>query len=253
MNTARLYLLLASGLLGLAGTASAAIIFSEDFTNTAAAAARFTVTATDGGWNGAKVSYAANNATIEAYQGLRLNLRTNLANNFSLDHGDVPVIYSVIESLSAKTGAKQSFFYVRLGETGYSDGYYLSHYNDGSSTTLSFYRLNGGVGTQLYTSGIKSVFNNTDPVTMAVTLANNLDGSVTYTLQYGAFSLTGTDTSANAITSGSGVGVGFNNNGTADWLSGTFDNLTVTTIPEPAALGLLGLAGLFLAGRRQRR
>lgn len=254
MNVSPLNAFLVSGLLGLAttaGTATAAIIFSEDFANPATASARFDVTRINGPW-GADITFEAGDVTMNDYQGRATLIRTNAANNFT-DAGSAPVTYSVIESLTTNTGARNALFYVRLGGTGYGDGYVLSHYNDGTNTFLNFSRLNGGASTGLYSSGTQAVFNNTDPVTMAVTLANNLDGSVTYTLQYGAFSLTETDTSANAITSGSGVGVGFNNNGTADWLSGTFDNLTVSTVPEPAALAMLGLGGLVLARRRQRR
>jgi hypothetical protein len=114
------------------------------------------------------------------------------------------------------------------------------------------FRSVNGVTLQTASSGISSGV----PVTMSLTLARELNGDLSITAAYGAFSTTQTVAAANVLTTS------FNELVFAGYGQSYFDNISITTgtgsgaaIPEPSTSALLvGIGALTLiATRRQRR
>jgi hypothetical protein len=116
----------------------------------------------------------------------------------------------------------------------------LRHIWDGWNEGFAFIRSKGGVQTTLCSVGTSdgTGLNPTGvPTTMSITLENKTD-RVKWTIRYGGCLVqSGEDTSADRITSGAGVGLEHLNNGTPDWTSCSFDNLSVAAIIPLAGPG----------------
>lgn len=233
----------------VAGVANATTLFVEDFNDAATAAARFDQSEYNAGWDGgANCTFGGGVVTMSDYHGRWSAIRTNAANAFD-DSAAGAVTYSVVEDFGT-FGARVSYLYARLGSSGLGDGYQLMHYYDGSNYVLSLVRLNGGVATSLWgASSTVSQAATSDPTTMSITLTNTAT-SVDYTVTYGSFSVSGSDTGAGRITSGVGVGVQYTDNGSGDFTSCSFDDLTVTQVPEPITLVMLAAGAVAMVRRR---
>lgn len=235
----------------MVGTATATMLFEEDFTNSATASARFDKTNTLG-WT-PWPAFANGVVTLSTYSGGHTSIRTNAANNFLDDGLSGPVVYSTVMNRQAgKSGGVFNSLYARLGTSGFSSGYQLRIYCDSNSDasyntgSIALFRS----GTLIFSSGtltpMPAVF---APTVLSLTLENTA-GSVDWTIQYGSYSTSGSDTDAARITSGVGAGCYLMSNGGAYFVPTDYDNLKVEVVPEPATVTLLIIGGLTMLRRK---
>ncbi len=227
-----------------------AVLFSEDFDDSAAANLRFDEASTIT-WGDNGVSYSDGLAKINEYNGGSGTLRTTAANNF-VDDGSQTVTYAVTEVL-VNNGSNHSTILARLDESGIDNGYILKHYNSGPGQAgLSLTRLSGGSSEIIFSTGANAAMESLGPNTLSIALTNT-PTSVDFTLTYGVFSVSGSDTSALRVTSGVGAGLGFQNGGSPYYMRGEYDNLIVSTptIPEPVTASMLAIGLMATIVRRR--
>ena len=208
-------------------------LFSEGFDNSNSAAARFQYNS--------GVSFA--NGLISVPIG---NVATLRPGNL-MDNGPQQVIYSVTQSVNSPTIAE---FRVRGSSDSPYDGYFLSAGNGyiGITRVTDEERAAGVFGTQqggtMYAPPALSTLG---PDKLDLALENHADMVRIRILVNGVEAMVFDDTSSYRITQGDTLGFSIDWGDTASW-----DNVNVTSIPEPStfALAIIGFGALGLGRRR---
>ena len=222
--------------------AQATTLFSEDFSDPATAGARFDVMNIGSG------SFTFNGTACVTTDFVAL-VWTNAANQF-VEDGSAKVTYQVEEDMTVGSGLQRTALGARMDGSVFATCYGMYHYYDGSTGSVKFVRYNNDVETALFDSGTITAAQNELPVIMSITLENTAT-SVNWTIQYGSYSMSGSDTDANRITSGVATGLTYYNASGSN--SCNFDNLMVTVVPEPATLSLLSAGAVACILRRKRK
>jgi hypothetical protein len=240
---------------------SAQVVFSEDFSNGAAASARLTTHGT--------AAFTFNNGDLNIGTGPSYNyFRTNTANSF-VDNGISAIRYTANFGFS-NAGANVGGLAFRLDTTGAASsdatsysfnsvidtGYTLRQYNDGGAYGLIFSRFNSGARTDLINdfTNYTSILNSVGPNDFSILVTNTLT-SVDFSISYGGTLLTTiSDTSLSRLTTGEGIAGIYGNNGTPTTINAQFYGLTAQVIPEPTTYVMLlaGLLTLFVLARLRK-
>jgi hypothetical protein len=246
---------IASILLGMlacgASTASAAVIFTDDFNRANVAltstgsniganyvitqstgAAQFQITSNQLASGGT----AAGNSVL-SYQGLQLqNTGVGESFNLSLD----------VTTLGINSN---SLLYGLVFNYTDANNYYAARISTGATAGTGNFQLIQNVGGTI--TGVANIANlsiaTSDVYTM--TISSNTAGTFGYTLNGTGVNISGTWTDASSPMSDGFAGVHISSaNATPK-----FDNFSVTTVPEPATVAMIGIGLTFLLWNLRRR
>ena len=172
---------------------------------------------------------AANTDQIFAVRPLAAMLQIGQTLSFDMDNGNVATSQVVgMRLLSSATDVNTRVFEIRFvgGDANYS---LIATPN--AATTVPFTR-----------EGVHVDYTLTGSNTFSLKATRLVDGSV--------FTTTGTNANANSI-----AAVAFKNQlaGTGATADAYFNNLTLSTVPEPATIGAVAMGSLLLGARRKRR